>query len=253
MLKNFLNQFLPISTMRKSTISQPIALMAVKNLLSVHHIFFWFCLIMVLLNGCAITPTSVVKQPTSARPPTIEPPSVHSGAIYNNRGFRPMFEDRRPRGVGDIVTINIRENTNATKTNGSSASKDGSISTSVTSLLGKPLPRASIEAAGSNSFSDTANANSSNIFNGSITTTVTEVLANGFFVVSGEKQVSFDKGTEFVRFSGVVNPDTIAIGNTVNSTTVADARIEYRTSAKIDKAEIANMISRFFFSLGGGL
>jgi flagellar L-ring protein precursor FlgH len=250
MLKNFFSQLLPIRTMRKRAINQCMLFNAAKNLLCVHHFFMLICLIL-LLNGCAVTPTSVIQQPTSARAKEIEPPSASSGSIYTNRGFRAMFENRRPRDVGDIVTINIRENTNATKTNGSSASKDGSISTSVTSLFGRPLPRASIEAEGSNAYSDTANANSSNIFNGSITTTVTEVLANGFLVVSGEKQVSFDKGTEFVRFSGVVNPDTIAIGNTVNSTTVADARIEYRTSAKIDKAEIANMISRFFFSLGG--
>jgi len=59
------------------------------------------------------------------------------------------------------------------------------------------------------------------------------VLPNGNLVVSGEKQVALDKGTEFIRFSGVVNPDTISLGNTVPSTKVADARIEYRTNTKI--------------------
>lgn len=250
MLKNFMFQFLPICTMRKRAVNQPNALIALKKLLCVHHIFSLFFLI-ALLNGCAVTPTSVVQQPTSARAQEIEPPSANSGAIFNKRGYRPMFEDRKPRGVGDIVTINIRENTTATKSNGSSATKDGSISTSVTSLFGKALPKASVDASGSSSYSDTADANSSNVFTGSITTTVIEVLPNGYFLVSGEKQVSLDKATEFVRFSGVVNPDNITIGNTVSSTTVADARVEYRTSAKIDKAEIANMVSRFFFSLSG--
>jgi flagellar L-ring protein precursor FlgH len=83
-----------------------------------------------------------------------------------------------------------------------------------------------------------------------VTATVIEVLPNGYLVVSGEKQVSFDKGTEFVRFSGVVNPDTITTGNFVTSTKVADARIEYRTNTKIDAAEIASMFARFFLSMG---
>jgi flagellar L-ring protein FlgH len=78
---------------------------------------------------------------------------------------------------------------------------------------------------------------------------VIEVLPNGFLVVSGEKQISLDKGTEFVRFSGVVNPDTITIGNVVSSTKIADARVEYRTNSKIDAAEIASMFARFFLSI----
>jgi flagellar L-ring protein precursor FlgH len=47
----------------------------------------------------------------------------------------------------------------------------------------------------------------------------------------------------------VVNPDTITVGNFVTSTSVADARVEYRTSSKIDAAEIASMFARFFLSM----
>ena len=41
-----------------------------------------------------------------------------------------------------------------------------------------------------------------------------EVLANGNLLVSGEKQVGINQGSEFIRFSGVVNPTTILYGNT---------------------------------------
>jgi flagellar L-ring protein precursor FlgH len=203
------------------------------------------------INGCAVAPNSVIQHPTTARAPAVTPNNPSSGAIYNNRAYRPLFEDRKARFVGDIVTINIRENTSATKAAGSSGTKDGEIETSVGSLFGTALPKATVSASGSSSYKDTAAANSSNVFSGSLTATVIEVLPNGYLLVSGEKQVSFDKGTEFVRFSGVVNPDTITIGNFVSSTTVADARVEYRTSAKIDAAEIANIASRFFFSIAG--
>jgi flagellar L-ring protein precursor FlgH len=75
------------------------------------------------------------------------------------------------------------------------------------------------------------------------------VLPNGNLLVSGEKQLAFDKGAEFVRFSGVVNPTSIAAGNVVNSTQVADARFEYRSTSRLDKAEFSSMLSRFFQSL----
>jgi len=105
-------------------------------------------------------------------------------------------------------------------------------------------------ASSSLSYEDESDANASNNFSGAVTATVTEVLPNGYLVISGEKLVSFDKTTEYVRFSGVVNPDTITIGNMVSSTRIADARVEYRTSSKIDKAELFSMFARFFLSMG---
>lgn len=77
-----------------------------------------------------------------------------------------------------------------------------------------------------------------------------DVLPNGNLSVSGEKQISFDRGTEFVRFSGVVSPDSITVGNFVPSNKVADARIEYRTNTKVDAASIAALVARFFLSMG---
>jgi flagellar L-ring protein FlgH len=208
------------------------------------------CSCMLILNACAIAPDSIVKQPTTAKAQAIPAVATNSGAIFNKVGYRPLFEDRRPRYVGDIVTINIAENTKATKAGGSSGSKDGSAKAEITSLFGYAVPKANFGANSALSYEDEAAANSSNVFNGAITATVVEVLPNGYLVVSGEKQVSFDKGTEYVRFSGVINPDTISIGNFVTSTMVADARIEYRTASKIDAAEVLTMFARFFLSMG---
>lgn len=203
-----------------------------------------------LVSACAITPDSIVKQPMTAKPTATTPVKANNGAIFNSAAYHPLFEDRRPRYVGDIVTINIVENTNATKAGESSGSKEGSADNSITSFLGKAVPKASFAGSSSNSFKDKADEKSSNVFNGSITVTVVDVLANGNLVVSGEKQISLDKGTEFVRFSGVVNPDSITVGNFVPSNKVADARIEYRTNSKIDAASIASMFARFFLSMG---
>ncbi len=206
-----------------------------------------FILATLLLSGCAVTPSSVVKTPTTARP-DYKVPNPSGGAIYNSAAYRPLFEDRKPRMVGDIVTINITENTAASKDGSSSASKTGSVNGSITASFGSPVPRASFNGSNATSYEDDAAASSSNKFTGAITTTVVEVLPNGYLVVSGEKQIAFDKGTEFVRFSGVVNPDTITLGNNVPSSKVADARIEYRTNSKLDAAQVMNILTRFFLS-----
>ena len=76
--------------------------------------------------------------------------------------------------------------------------------------------------------------------------TVIDVYPNGNLLVSGEKQIAMSQGTEFIRFSGVVDPAHIRVGNTVRSTQVADARIEYRANGYIDEAQTMGWLGRFF-------
>jgi flagellar L-ring protein precursor FlgH len=88
------------------------------------------------------------------------------------------------------------------------------------------------------------------VLSGSITVTVTEVLPNGNLVVSGEKQVAINQTKEYIRLSGVVRPSSIDNANTVLSTDVADARIEYKGGdSNIDNASVLSMVSRFFLSV----
>ncbi len=202
------------------------------------------------LSACAMTPTTVTQGPLTAKPAPIQPVAVNSGAIYNPAGYRPLFEDRRPRAVGDIMTITIAENTSATKATGSSGSKKGSVASSISALFGHDVPDATFTGKSETSNEDRDAANASNVFSGSITVTVVDVLANGNLVVSGEKQISLDKGTEFVRLSGVVNPDFVNAGNTISSNKVADVRVEYRTNSKIDAALVTSALARFFLSIG---
>ena len=75
-----------------------------------------------------------------------------------------------------------------------------------------------------------------------------EVLPNGNLLVSGEKQIGINQGSEFVRFSGIVSPATVTAANTVSSTQVADARLEYRGNGYIDEAQTMGWLARFFLS-----
>lgn len=200
------------------------------------------------LAGCATTPSSIVQETRSARPALAEVAPPTDGAIYNAARYRPMFEDRRARQVGDLLTINIVEKTSANKSGASSGNKSGSASFGLPGPLQSKLG-ANVATEGGIKFADGDNQSASNAFTGTIGVTVTEVLSNGNLIVAGEKQVAMNKGVEFIRFSGMVSPDTIQSGNVVSSTVVADARVEYRTNSRIDRAEVNSMMSRFFQSL----
>jgi flagellar L-ring protein precursor FlgH len=202
------------------------------------------------LSACQTTPTSIVSGPMSARPLSTEQMQAvpNNGAIYQAAAFRPVFEDRRARHVGDVLTLVITERTTANKTGSATGNKSGSVNATIpgklASTFGNPLAVSS-----TNTYTDGDTQAASNAFTGTMGVTVVEVLANGNLIVAGEKQVGMNKGTEYIRFSGMINPDSIATGNTVQSTAVADARVEYRTANTIDRAEVSSMASRFFQSL----
>lgn len=204
------------------------------------------------LAGCAYVPNRqpIVQQPMTAVPP---PPPANSspGSIYNP-GYvgRPLFEDQRPRNTGDILTIVISENINATKSSGANTKRGSTTSFSGTAnFLPGVFNRANLNSQGANQFDATGGANASNTFTGVITVTVTNVLPNGNLVVSGEKQMLINQGNEYVRFSGVVNPNTVAGDNSVLSTDVADAKIEYSAKGVIDEAETMGWLQRFFLNV----
>lgn len=201
-----------------------------------------------MLTGCSATPSSIVTQPTSVRPMLAQAGTPTEGAIYNGATFRPMFEDRRARHIGDVLTLSIAEKTAANKTGASTGNKSGSATLNVPGPLQGRLG-ASIGTSSGTKYADGDTQTASNAFTGTMGVTVSEVLPNGNLIVVGEKQIAMNKGVEFIRFSGMVNPDTIQPDNVVASTAVADARVEYRTNSQIDRAEMTSMMSRFFQSL----
>lgn len=206
----------------------------------------------VLLAACSATPTSIVTLPRTATAVSSNYPAPNSGAIFQSVAYRPMFEDRRARMVGDTLTITISESTSAVKAAASSGSKTGSAAVSVPTVTGLPikaLQGTALTSSTSNKFEDKDAQSASNTFTGTIGVTVVDVLPNGNLVVSGEKQLALDKGIEFIRISGVVSPDNIALGNTIPSSKVADARVEYRTNSQIDRASVTSMLARLFMSV----
>lgn len=216
----------------------------------------WALAASLLFGGCAQIPREpLVQLPMTARADTqVRPVAPVNGAIYRTGfGAQALFEDRRPRYVGDILTILVSENVNASKSSAVNTSRSGSASTAL-GLIPKLLSglissEQDAKASGKNDLSAKGGANATNTFNSTITVTVVEVLHNGNLLVSGEKQMLINQGTEFIRFSGVVSPRTVSANNTVPSTQVADARIEYSAKGYIDEAQTMGWLQRIFLNV----
>ncbi len=79
--------------------------------------------------------------------------------------------------------------------------------------------------------------------------TVIDLMPNGKLLVSGEKQLGIGNEQEFVRISGVVNPNFVNASNTINSWQLADARIEYKSTGQISDNMLMGWLSRAFMTL----
>lgn len=210
-----------------------------------------------LASACALVPPEpIVTGPLTAAPPTpVMPVAIPNGAIYqpNAYGNYPLFEDRRPRNVGDIVTIVIQEKTNAAKNVQTSTDRSSSANLGIESMpdvfpssIG---PKQNFDVTGSNAAKGTGSSRADNMFSGTLTTTVVGVLPNGNLQIAGDKQIAINRGSEHIRFSGVVDPRSITGLNTVLSTQVADARIEFRSRGTMDEVQTMGWLQRFFLNI----
>src|SRR5690606_6193915 len=171
-------------------------------------------LIALLATGCAmIPPEPVVTGPLAAPPPPVAqtPAPLANGAIYQPTAYGnyPLFEDRRPRTVADLVTVVIQERTNASKNVATSSDRSGSASHGldvVPSFFPPGLgPQQGFAMGGGDAAEGTGSSRADNMFNGTLTTPVIGVLPNGNLQIAGEKQIAINRGSEHIRFSGVVD------------------------------------------------
>lgn len=215
-------------------------------------------LIIAVASGCAMVPhPKIVDGPLTALPVPPAPAITQEpdGSIYRagSAGSFPLFEDRRPRNIGDIVTVVIEEKTNASKqvatTTDRSGGMDIGVSASPDWMPGALDAGERFTADGSNDMQGKGSSLANNMFTGNITTTVIDVLANGNLRVAGEKAIAINQGSEHLRFSGVVDPRSITGTNTVSSTQVADARIEFRSKGVMDEVQTMGWLQRFFLNI----
>ncbi len=182
-----------------------------------------------------------------AEPPRAEPTMAQPGAIFQTGHSRNWFLDQRARQVGDTVSVILMERTDASKQAGTNTSKGSSVSVPVGALLGSDLD-INTSISGNTKFDGKGSSSQSNRLTGSITVTVSEVLANGNLKVRGEKWVTINQGEEFIRLAGTIRPEDINGDNSIPSFKVADARIMYSGKGAVADSNKMGWLTRFFNS-----
>lgn len=205
-----------------------------------------------LLQGCNSLPR---RDPAFAPVPasSMIPPVQATGSIYQAGYDMRLFEDQTAKRVGDILTVQLQERTQAQKISQLDSAKQNNVSVSAPTIWGV----ASATILGKNpetslstdiQYEGEAQARQSNQLTGDITVSVVQVLPNGNLAIRGEKRVTLNQGDEFIRLSGIVRQRDITTSNTVLSSQVADATIMYTGNGAVADASKVGWFARIFLS-----
>lgn len=216
------------------------------------HSLVRFAIAPVFLSGCAATP---VMHPTPQFAPVFPVASVQrplsTGSLFVDGRGESLFGRQKDYHVGDIITVVLDEETQATRVQHTTVERKSSndallsIQQGLGGVLGgiggigRGLGSAvkQIKADGSDIKSDgTGNHGQNASLKGSIAVSVVEVMSNGNLVVRGEKQLALSEGSEVIQVSGIVRTGDIAPNGTVQSKRLANAQFSYRGSGDLANA-----------------
>jgi flagellar L-ring protein precursor FlgH len=164
-----------------------------------------------------------------------------------------FLQDTRAVRTGDIVLINIDEQANATGDAATQLAKSTSKSTGVTALLGlvpalKKLspsldPTNLLALMSQSNFSGTGQTSRNGQLSGYVAVRVRKQMPNGDLYVEGTKVVMINNEEYHLYVSGVIRPADVAQDNSVASSKVADAEVEFT-----GRGDMADSIDRGWFT-----
>jgi flagellar L-ring protein precursor FlgH len=206
-----------------------------------------------LMSGChTVWPRP--DETYAATLPEEQPQTVEiNGAIFHTGHDVPLFENTVAHRVGDVLTITLQEQTQASKSATTTTKKTTTENMAAPTLLGVPFTVHGAQVLNNNlndatTFDGEGTSAQSNALTGSIAVTVAKRLVNGNLLVRGQKWVTINQGREYVKIQGIVRPVDILPDNTIPSTMVADAVIAYGGTGTLADANTKGWLARFFDS-----
>lgn len=201
------------------------------------------------LGGC--------RQPASVRAPEpvrleISKPKVTEGSLWQeDAGREGIVADTRARTRGDLLTILVIEDVTAKRDRQTDTNRTQSVDAGLDQFFYAEwlknkgeLPKVKLNS--SRSFSGGGTIEEQNRVRATLTAQVTERLPNGNMMLLGQKKVLIAGDTQVITLTGIVRPEDIQPGNTVLSTSIAEARINIHGSGTLSDAQRRTLVGRLF-------
>lgn len=171
---------------------------------------------------------------------------------------RSMYADHKAADAGDILTVVVQESSAAQSTQNKESTRKSSLNDAVTQFLfpatssgalthAGSLP--SIQTGGASDYTGGGQVTNSQSVTSQAAVLVTDVLPNGNLVIEGIRMVTFSGETQYVVLHGIVRPDDISSSNTVLSSNIAEARVEFVSKGALTDAQKLGWFSKLYETL----
>lgn len=181
-----------------------------------------------------VTPPQEYRQEVNGR--------NNPGSLFAASEEETLFADSRARKVGDIVVVKLVENTKAQNKAETTADKQSGNQYQVNALFGRdrtgflpmialgPTADMGIPALQSQSDSDltaTGKTKRENYVTSAMAARVIRVLPGGLLQIEGAREIRVNDETEYMVVRGMARSRDVDADNSIYSTQLADASIQY--------------------------
>lgn len=159
-------------------------------------------------------------------------PIFSAQEIFSPESFESLYADRRSLREGGLVTVLIIESSSATANNGTSVSHAIDIEADLRDSNNAETGGIRIGAEKSGEGTTQREGR----LQARMTVPIQEVLPNGDLHVAGEQTIVVNGEEQVIRLSGIARREDILANNTVLSTRLGSARIEYTGEGLADES-----------------
>lgn len=174
--------------------------------------------------------------------------AVPADDLYRRGGWGALATDQRATHLGDALTIVVFQSADASNSSQNSTRKATDIAAS---LDAGPIDEGGRGTLGGG-FTGRGDARRSERLVTRLSATVTAVLPNGDLLVTGRQRMAINGERTEVGVRGRIRVADIGSDNTVLSSRIADAEIDYGGRGFVSRGSRPGLINRVFSFLGLG-
>lgn len=167
-----------------------------------------------------------------------------------------MYTDRRAIRPGDILTVNIEEFATAQRATGTTTSRETSMNADISAFIGLMAklreldpdinPSELISAGSSLGFNHSGETERSEKLMATVPVIVKKALPNGNVFVEGHRVILVNEEEHHFYISGVARPYDVDEANSISSTLLADAEIEFTGRGVLSDGQKPGVLARFW-------
>ncbi len=168
--------------------------------------------------------------------------------LFKGGNWSAMAADRRASGVGDAITVVVQQAAEASNTTQNATRKSTDVSGG--------LNAGSISESGRLSFgggyTGRGEVRRSERLVAQLSVTIEQVLPNGDYRIVGEQRLHVNGEKTLIAVRGRIRPEDIRSDNSVLSSRIADAQINYDGKGFVSRSARPGLLNRIFSLLGLG-